>query len=103
MSDCAKAHRTPTQFPKNPPPRPLPGNEEIFTAFILVRNCRVMGMAPGGFQWAGVAERLKLHDLWNKNVERGLAVCEILMLKYEIQEREDANVRKQQVARTRKR
>lgn len=48
-----------------------------------------------GFQWAGVAERLKLHGLWTAEVERGLTVCESLMIKYETEEHERNTKRRQ--------
>ncbi len=29
-----------------------------------------------GFKWKAVAERLKLHNLWDREVESKLAICE---------------------------
>ena len=29
-----------------------------------------------GLKWEAVAERLKLHDLWDRDVESKLAICE---------------------------
>ena len=69
-------------------PQVLPGNEEIIKAFFIVRNCRNVGMAAGGFDWPGVKTKLELHGLWNVDIERGLDTCECAMLIAEHRERE---------------
>ena len=33
-----------------------------------------------GLDWLAVAERLKLHGLWDRDVESKLAVCEMALL-----------------------
>ena len=47
----------------------------------MVHVCLVYHAAGvAGLDWSAVAERLKLHDLWDRDVERGLSVCEAAML-----------------------
>lgn len=33
-----------------------------------------------GLEWVAIAERLKLHGRWDRDVEQGLAVCEMALL-----------------------
>lgn len=33
-----------------------------------------------GIDWLACAERLRLHGLWDRDVEQGLAVCELSLL-----------------------
>jgi hypothetical protein len=33
-----------------------------------------------GFKWEAVAERLKLHNLWDRDVESKLAICEVALV-----------------------
>lgn len=42
----------------------------------------------GGFDWAGVEIKLRLHGMWNKSIERGLSICEVGMLNAEYRARE---------------
>ena len=41
-----------------------------------------------GFDWKAVEGRLRLHDLWTAEVERGLDTCEAIMVSEEIKARE---------------
>ncbi len=67
-------------------PRPLPGNEDTFRAFRMVQYCRApMGV---GFNWEAIAVKLSLHGLWTPEIERGLDVCEKIMVNEEQKTRE---------------
>jgi hypothetical protein len=66
-------------------PRALPSNVEARTAFItgvtmrVVRN--VMTGERGGFDWSPLIERLKVRDLWSRDIEEKLTIMESEMLK----------------------
>ena len=52
--------------------------------------CLVYTMAGvAGFDWCAVAERLRLHDLWDREVESKLAVCEMALLEVYSELKED--------------
>ena len=72
-------------------PKPLPGNEDTFQAFRMIKHCR--GAMSIGFDWNAVATRLELHGLWTPTVERGLDICEAIMVREEqkAREREKSN------------
>jgi hypothetical protein len=100
FKDCRESKRKPSQWP-DWVPQVLPGNEDIIHAFNLVRNCRHVGMAAGGFDWQGVKVKLELHGMWNREIERGLDVCEYAMIRAEnrSREREQATTRPPAVKR----
>ena len=41
-----------------------------------------------GLNWEAIPERLKLHDLWNRDVESKLTICEAALIEVVLETRE---------------
>lgn len=65
-------------------PRPLPSNVDAREAFILAVTTRTQNAMTGqrlGFDWSPLIERLKVRDLWSREIEEKLTIMESEMLK----------------------
>ena len=66
-------------------PRALPSNVEAREALVLGASMRVvrnvMTGQQGGFDWPPLIERLKVREIWSREIEEKLTIMESEMLK----------------------
>ena len=65
-------------------PRALPSNVEAHEAFNLGTSMRERNLMTGqllGFNWPPFIERLKIRELWTRDIEGKLTIMEMEMLR----------------------
>ena len=73
-------------------PRPISATLDSWIAFLRVYDCRhISGMGvPTTPQWADIAARLSVHDLWTAELEEHLSLCFRELLTVEAEKRKES-------------